>query len=376
MRKTVLNPFLLAAAGAAMFAAAEPSGDRPDAAHAWAVHDVNRPDPVKVEAIPGRPPSDAIVLFDGTEESVRRNWRDRAGNPVKWIVKDGEFICTPGSGSAATAEKFSDCQLHVEWKTPVGDTTGWGNSGVIFLGNYEIQILDSSNVKPSRSPWKEANYADGQAGAVYGQNPPIVQPCRNPGEWQSYDIVFHPPRFDGKRMVDPGSATVFFNGVLVQDDFPFQGHTGWCRRYPHGTISEGPISLQDHGRPVPFRNIWVRRIPSRYADTVNGGLGLKFGDVAKLRHRLAGESLAFADKASDPAERFIRLWEAFCYEPDSKVAARIKAVEAECVEALKARRGDFADQHRLQAFKRFVKMLEAGDWIDKEAPISKALANK
>lgn len=376
MRKTVLNPFLLAAAGAAMFAAAEPSGDRPDAAHAWAVHDVNRPDPVKVEAIPGRPPSDAIVLFDGTEESVRRNWRDRAGNPVKWIVKDGEFICTPGSGSAATAEKFSDCQLHVEWKTPVGDTTGWGNSGVIFLGNYEIQILDSSNVKPSRSPWKEANYADGQAGAVYGQNPPIVQPCRNPGEWQSYDIVFHPPRFDGKRMVDPGSATVFFNGVLVQDDFPFQGHTGWCRRYPHGTISEGPISLQDHGRPVPFRNIWVRRIPSRYADTVNGGLGLKFGDVAKLRHRLAGESLVFADKASDPAERFIRLWEAFCYEPDSKVAARIKAVEAECVEALKARRGDFADQHRLQAFKRFVKMLEAGDWIDKEAPISKALANK
>ena len=230
MRKTALNPFLLAAAGAAMFAAAEPSGDRPDATHAWAVHDVNRPDPVKVEAAPGRPPSDAIVLFDGTEESVRRNWRDRAGNPVKWTVKDGEFICTPGSGSAATAEKFSDCQLHVEWKTPVGDTTGWGNSGVIFLGNYEIQILDSSNVKPSRSPWKEANYADGQAGAVYGQNPPIVQPCRSPGEWQTYDIVFHPPRFDGKRMVDPGSATVFFNGVLVQDDFPFQGHTGWCRR--------------------------------------------------------------------------------------------------------------------------------------------------
>ena len=175
-------------------------------------------------------------------------------------------------------------------------------------------------------------------------------------------------------MVDPGSATVFFNGVLVQDDFPFQGHTGWCRRYPHGTVSEGPICLQDHGRPVPFRNIWVRRIPSRYADTVNGGLGLKLGDVAKLRHRLAGESLALADKASDPAERFIRLWESFCYEPDSKVAARIKAVEAECVEAIKARRGDFADQHRLQAFKRFVKMLEAGAWIAKDAPISKALA--
>lgn len=139
-------------ASAAMLLTAEPSGDRPDDSHAWAVHDVNRPDPVKVAAAPGKPPSDAIVLFDGTEESITRNWRDGKGNPTKWTVKDGAFVCTPGSGGAFTAEEFGDCQLHVEWKTPKDDLYGWGNSGVIFMGRYEIQILDSSDVRPSRSP--------------------------------------------------------------------------------------------------------------------------------------------------------------------------------------------------------------------------------
>ena len=365
-----------AAAGAAFFAAAEPSGDRPDERHAWAVHDVNRPDPVKVAVEPGKPPSDAIVLFDGTEESVRKNWRGKDGAPTKWTVKDGEFVCTPGSGGAYTAERFADCQLHIEWKTPVDDLYGWGNSGVIFMGEYEIQILDSSDVKPSRSPWKPANYADGQAGAVYGQNPPTVQPCRKPGEWQSFDIVFHPPLRDGKRLVDPGSATVFFNGVLVQDCFPFQGRTGWCRRHPHSENADGPLVLQDHGHPVPFRNIWIRRIPSRFADAVNGGLGLKYGEVAKLRSRLSAEAVAFADEAKDPAERFIRLWEAFCYVPSESLRPRLKSVEAECVEALAAGRGDFAVPERQRAFKRFVDMLVASGWIAADAPIKKALDSR
>ena len=176
------------AAGAAMVAVAEPSGERPNATHAWAVHDVNRPDPVRVATPPGRPPSDAVVLFDGTEESVKKNWCASAGKPTKWTVKNGEFVCTPGSGSVRTVEDFADCQIHIEWKTPKDDLYGWGNSGVVLMGKYEIQILDSSNVQPSRSPWKPANYADGQAGAVYGENPPIVQPCRKPDEWQTYDI--------------------------------------------------------------------------------------------------------------------------------------------------------------------------------------------
>ena len=370
MKKEII---LTAAAFVSVAAVSEPSGMRPDANHAWAVHDVNRPDPVKVDVRPGKPPSDAIVLFDGTLGSVTSNWSAGGGKTTKWTVKDGEFICTPGSGSVRTKEEFGDCQIHIEWKTPVDDLYGWGNSGVILMGRYEIQILDSSAVEPSRSPWKPANYADGQAGAVYGENPPLVQPCRKPGEWQSYDIVFHPPIWDGRRLVDPGSVTVFFNGVVVQDDFPLQGHTGWCRRYPHPKESKGPLVLQDHGHPVPFRNIWIRRIPSRYADTVNGGLGLKRGDVAALRHRLAGESLAFANEAKEPAERFIRLWESYCYEPDDKVMERIVKCEAECVEALRANKADFAVREKLNAFRRFVNMLVTDGWIAKDAPIKKAI---
>ena len=339
---------------------------RPDASHAWAVHDVNRPDPVKIDVQPDKPPSDAIVLFDGSEESVRRCWRDSKGGPTAWTIDGGAFVCTPGSGGASTAEEFADCQLHIEWRTPLDDAKGFGNSGVVFMGQYEIQILDSSDVKPSRSPWKPANYADGQAGAVYGQSPPLVQPCRRPGEWQTYDIVFHPPLREGRRLVDPGSATVFFNGVLVQDDFPLQGRTTWCRRLSHSDKSAGPLVLQDHGRPVAFRNIWIRRIPSRFADTVNGGPGVKKGDVAALRHRLAGESLALAREAADPAERFIRLWESFCYEPDSSLEPQIKACEDECVEALKARSGAFADAEKRAAFRRFVDMLRASGYIRTE----------
>lgn len=192
------NILVSALAAGALAALAEPSGDRPDARHAWAVHDVNRPDPVKVDVPAGGVPSDARVLFDGTAASAARNWRARGGGPTKWTVKDGSFVCTPGSGPAVTAEDYGDCQLHIEWQTPVNDVEGLGNSGVIFMGRYEIQILDSSAIVPSTSPWKPANYADGQAGAVYGQNPPLVNPCRRPGEWQSYDIVFHPPRREGR----------------------------------------------------------------------------------------------------------------------------------------------------------------------------------
>ncbi|MGN0847726.1 MAG: DUF1080 domain-containing protein [Kiritimatiellia bacterium] len=365
--KKILVACAVLAAGVVV---AEPSGDRPDDRHAWAVHDVNRPDPVKIDVPESGVPSDAIRLFDGTAESVKANWRSRAGEASKWTVKDGAFVCAPGSGPAVTAESFADCQLHIEWKTPVDDVEGWGNSGVIFMGQYEIQILDSSAITPSKSPWKPANYADGQAGAVYGQNPPLVNPCRRPGEWQSYDIVFHPPRREGARLVDPGSVTVFFNGVLVQDDWPFQGTTGWCRRIKtHATATAAPLYLQDHGHPVPFRNIWIRRIPSRFADTVNGSVGTKYGDVARLRHELAAQSLAFAQATDDPAERFIRLWESFCYEPDRAVKRRIEAVEEATVKALAAGAGSFGDPRRFNAFRRFVKMLVDSGWMPGDAKV-------
>ena len=373
MRKT----FAVCAALAASVAVAEPSGDRPDPTHAWSVHDVNRPDPVKITVPENGVPSDAIVLFDGTAESVVRNWRDKKGGPSKWIVKDGTFICTPGSGSAMTAEEFGDCQLHVEWKTPVDDVEGWGNSGVILMGGYEIQILDSSAIVPSKSPWKPANYADGQAGAVYGQNPPLVNPCRKPGEWQSFDIVFHPPLREGKRLVDPGSFTVFFNGVLVQDGWPLEGQTGWCRRASkHAEKSKGALHLQDHGHPVPFRNIWIRRIPSRYAETAAGGPGVKYGDVAKLRHELAAQSLAFARETDDPAEKYIRLWESFCYEPDRKVKAMLQPAADACVTALKAGDPRLTDMRHRRALQRFVKMLVLGGWLEKDSELQKALDAK
>jgi len=353
---------------------AEPSGDRPDATHAWAVHDVNRPDPVRVTVPQGGLPSDAIVLFDGSAASIEKNWRGKDGSPCQWKVADGAFVCVPGSGNAYTAEKFADCQLHVEFMTPLNDVEGWGNSGVFLMSGYEIQILDSSAVEPSRSPWKPANYADGQVGAVYAQHPPLVNSCRKPGEWQSYDIVFHPPVRDGKRLVDPGSLTVFLNGVLVQDAWPLEGKTEWCRRAKaHVDVAEAPLRLQDHGHPVPFRNIWIRRIPSRYAETTCGGPGVKRGDVAALRHKLAGESLAFAEEAKDPAEKFIRLWESYCYEPSRATETKIPAVEAACIAGLDSGTGYLGDPRHYFAFRRFVMMLVKDGWLAEDAAIVKKL---
>ncbi len=356
---------------------AEPSGDRPDFFHAWAVHDVNRPDPVKIEAKEGGIPSDAVVLFDGSAASVARQWCAADGGETKWKVVNGEFVCTPGSGFAVTKEKFEDIQLHIEWKTPKDDLYGWGNSGVYVGGFYEIQILDSYAITPSRSPFKPANYADGQAGAVYGQSPCLVNPSRPNGEWQSFDIVFHPPRYEGERLIDPGDVTVFFNGVLVQDAWKLEGPTHWCRRAKRAPVASAdvaqPIKLQDHGHPVPFRNIWVRRIPSRTANTTSGGEFVKRGEVAALRHRLAGETLQAAHETDDPAEKFIRLWESFCYEPNQKVQAEIKEATEKLIAAIRANDSRVTEMKRFGAIKRFVKMLVLGRWMTPDTPLEKAL---
>ncbi|MCL4179603.1 MAG: DUF1080 domain-containing protein [Verrucomicrobia bacterium] len=195
---------------------------------------------------PGPPPSDAIVLFDGKDLS---QWRGEHGAP-QWRIEDGAMVVN-GTGSLITRENFGDCQLHIEWAAPAvvqDEGQGRGNSGVYLLGRYEIQVLDSYNNK---------TYPDGQAGAFYGHAAPLVNAARKPGEWQTYDIIFHAPRTAADGKVTPGSFTVLHNGVLVQDHVPIPGEPTTAAQFK-GVAAKGPLVLQDHGNPVRFRNIWIR----------------------------------------------------------------------------------------------------------------------
>jgi len=208
------------------------------------------------------PPSDAIVLFDGSEESFKANWTDTKGNPSQWKIVDGALESVKKAGYIQTKEKFGSCQLHIEWAAPVnvaGNGQGRGNSGVFLMGNYEVQVLDS---------FENQTYADGQAGALYGRSKPLVNASRKPGEWQSYDIIFHRPLFDDQgKVIRRATFTVFHNGVLIQDHTILSGGTGWMG--PHAASEykahpdKLPISLQDHGNPVRFRNVWIRELPDK-----------------------------------------------------------------------------------------------------------------
>jgi len=196
---------------------------------------------------PGPPPSDALVLFGGKDLS---QWKNEKGGEAKWKVEDG-VATVNGTGSIITKEEFGDVQLHVEWATPLevkGEGQGRGNSGVYLQGRYEIQVLDSYNNK---------TYFNGQAGAFYLHNAPLVNVCRKPGEWQTYEIIFHTPKtaVDGK--VEPGSFTVLHNGVLIQDHVPVKGDSTTAAKFT-GVVPKGPLVLQDHGNPVRYRNIWIR----------------------------------------------------------------------------------------------------------------------
>ena len=226
----------------------------------WRVHDINRPRPIVVSVPPAADPSaapgDAIVLFDGTDLS---HWRQpgKPGElfPAAWKVENGYMEVTPHSGSIQSVETFGDCQIHIEWSAPTppeGSSQGRGNSGVIVMGKYEFQVLDSHN---------NITYADGQASAIYGQYPPLVNVTRPAGEWNVYDMVFRAPVFDGDKLVRPAYATVFHNGVLVHYNRKLLGavrHKDLATYVPHSPA--GSLLLQDHNNPTRFRNIWVRHL--------------------------------------------------------------------------------------------------------------------
>ena len=229
----------------------------------WHVHDPARPHPKVVTpgVQPGQAPSDAIVLFDGRDLSKWTAAKLGTGaytltsNPAPWKVTNGWFEVVPRSGDIASKEQFGDVQLHVEWQEPVdirGSSQNRGNSGIFLMGLFEIQVLDS---------YRARTYADGQAGAIYGQWPPFVNAARAPGEWQTYDIVFEAPRFSGDQLSRPASMTVFLNGVLLHNRQAAMGPTIYRQIPKYVPVPpEGPIILQDHGSPVRYRNIWARRL--------------------------------------------------------------------------------------------------------------------
>ncbi len=213
------------------------------------VHDPDRPAPRRVDPgqapHPAAPPEDAIVLFDGRDMS---QWAASG-----WTLEKGEMVAR--AGSLVSRQSFGDIQLHVEWMAPANWEGPWdsqGNNGILLMGLYEIQIFDSFNIK-----W----CADGQAAAIYAQTPPLVNACRRPGEWQSYDIVFTTPKFDGEKQVTAPRITMHHNRVLVHLNQEIYGETGHRVLPGHrNRKSQGPVILAGHGCPVRFRNIWLRKL--------------------------------------------------------------------------------------------------------------------
>jgi hypothetical protein len=240
MKKLILLLAVACLCGSTLFAQA------PEVTEDW-----TRKPPVITPGCRQSPPSDAIVLF-GKARDIS-NWTSRSGE-AKWKTRC-RMLINNGTGDIYTRENFGDCQLHVEFRTPskiVGEGQGRGNSGVYFQSRYEVQVLDS---------YINETYYNGQAGSVYKQSAPLVNASRKPGKWQYYDIVFHAPRFaaDGT-LTKPATLTVFHNGVLIQDHFELKGPTtyaGYPKYEAHGDM---PLLLQDHGNPLAFRNVWLRKL--------------------------------------------------------------------------------------------------------------------
>ncbi len=228
----------------------------------WLQHDIHRPKPPVIEPVSdtaaATAPKDAVILLDGTSLNA---WQTPEGSPAPWKLMQGFMEIAPGTGPIETKAKFGDIQLHVEWASPSppgGTGQDRGNSGIFLMGLFELQVLDS---------YQADTYADGQAGAIYGQYPPLGNASRPPGEWQTYDIAFRRPRFDRDGKVTEGARiTLVHNGILVQNNEELWGGTNWLEPAPYEARPDrGPIELQDHGHPVRFRNIWLRELPERTA---------------------------------------------------------------------------------------------------------------
>ncbi|HBP37476.1 MAG TPA: DUF1080 domain-containing protein [Clostridiales bacterium] len=228
------------------------------------VHDPERPLPAIVrpgtescaDGQPGTPPSDAVILFDGRDLTQWVSCAD--GAAARWKVEQGYMEVVPGTGSIRTKALFGDCQLHVEWASPTevkGNGQGRGNSGVFLMGLYEVQVLDC---------YDNLTYADGTTAGIYGQCPPLANACRRPGKWQTYDILWEAPHFDGEKLLKPAYITILFNGVLVHNHTCLVGPTTYRDTLPYAPHPPvGPLELQDHNNPVRFRNIWYRPLPGR-----------------------------------------------------------------------------------------------------------------
>jgi len=220
----------------------------------YTVHDGTRPQMPIVDAQPGQPPSDAVVLFDG---SSLQGWTNcKNGEACGWKLLEGEAMeVVPGTGDIQSDKEFGSMQLHVEFMSPAEvkkEGQGRGNSGVFLMGRYEIQVLDN---------YENPTYPDGTVGGIYGQTPPLVNPIRKPGEWNAFDIIWTAPVFDGEDLKSPAQVTVLLNGVLQQNAVALHGpteHKQLASYTPHP--AKGPLKLQDHGDLVRFRNIWVREL--------------------------------------------------------------------------------------------------------------------
>lgn len=316
-------------------------GDPPDENHPWAVHDMNRPQPPLVtpgtpstQDKPGTPPSDAIILFDGSKASLK-NWEsDKSpAEASQWIVKDGALQCTPGSGYIRTKELFADCQLHIEWAAPEkveGSSQGRGNSGVFLMGKVEVQVLDN---------YQNPTYADGFASSIYGVNPPMANALRAPGEWQTYDIIFRRPVHDANGTeLDPGRLTVLVNGIVTQDSTALEGGGGYKSRSASSAWPEtGPLKLQDHGNPVRYRNIWYRPLTKRSVE--NGTDGRLSPEATTAKRQQIASQIREDAAAKSGFEATLRLMESLYYAVDVGTLATTQKTAAEFYAAISALSG-------------------------------------